>query len=90
MVVIVTCAVEKTHKFIETMVDRAVLILITTVPLAEKRGSVAMIFEDARKGNGCWADTAIRFSVSDNHINNASSLLITSGEKCGSRRTADG
>lgn len=46
MLVIIRRAVEEADEFVEPMVDWVVLVLISTVPLAEKSSRVTMVLED--------------------------------------------
>ena len=89
VLVVVRRAVEEADEFVEAVVDRVVLVLIPAVPFAEKSGRVAAILENARESRDRRRDPGLWLPATDDHVNNAHTLLVSAGEKRGTGRAAD-
>jgi len=59
------------------------------MPLAEQGGRVAVVLKHARESGDRRRDPALRLPAAYDHIHNADSLLVATGEKRGPGRTAD-
>ena len=83
MPVVVGCAVEKTNELIKAVVNGIVLVLEATMPFAKQRRRVAIFFEHSwQRCNRRW-NSVLWFTIADNDVDDACSLLVSTGEECG-------